>query len=113
MKKYLLLVILTLFTTIAFCQAATHGVTLSWGNPNTGTTTFNVYRSLTSGGEIAPPLATGLTVLTYADNTAVVGTKYFYTVTATVGGVESAPSLEVSAQIVLPNAPTNPAATIH
>lgn len=108
MKKLILLLLLAL---PASAQTIPHYVTLTWNWTGTGTATFNVYRGTTSGGETL--LAGGVIPMNYTDNTAVVGTKYFYTVTATVGGVESSPSTEVAAQIIVPPAPTNPATAIH
>ena len=93
-------------------QTVPHGVTLSWTWTGTGTPTYNVYRATATGAEAKPALVTGLTTLSYTDSTAAINTKYFYTVTATVGGVESGPSTEVSAQISVPGAPTNPGTAI-
>ena len=96
----------------ASAQSAPHGVTLSWSWTGTGTPTYNVYRATATGAEVKPALATGLTATTFTDSTAAINTKYFYTVTATVGGVESSPSPEVAAQIVVPTAPINPSTTV-
>ncbi len=98
---------------LAHAQVIQHGVTIAWTWTGTGSPTYNVYRATASGAEAAPALASGIAALTYNDATAAIGTKYYYTVTATVGGVESGPSSEVSAQIVLPNAPANPNAAVH
>jgi fibronectin type 3 domain-containing protein len=97
----------------AAAQTIQHGVNVSWSWSGTGTATYNVYRSTTSGAEAKPPIVSGITITTYNDSTAIIGTKYYYTVTATVGGVESVPSAEVSAQIVLPNPPTNPQTAVY
>jgi fibronectin type 3 domain-containing protein len=97
----------------AISQQIPHGVTLTWAWAGVGPTTFNVYRATASGAEAKPALASGLASPTYTDGTAVIGTKYFYTVTATAGGVESAPSAEVGAQIVQPPAPANPATAVY
>ena len=42
--------------------------------------TYNVYRGTTTGGESPTPIATGITVSSYTDNTAVNGTTYYYIV---------------------------------
>ena len=110
--KRILLLLLCLSISVS-AQVISHGITLTCTQSGTGTATFNVYRATTSGGETHPPLASGLSTCSYNDTTAVIGTKYFYTMTEVVGGIESAPSNEVSAQIVPPNAPTNPAASVH
>lgn len=109
LTKPLLMALLLLGSGVG--QTTQHGVTLSC----TGATgaTFSVYRSTTSGGETKPALASGLTSCAYNDTTIVLGTKYYYTMTQTVGGVESGPSNEASAQVVQPDAPTNPKATVY
>ena len=96
------------------CPAPTPGVPhvcLTWvASVSTGVTGYNVYRATAAGGEnYATPLNSApVTSVMYYDTTDVVGTTYYYTVTAIgTGGVMSAPSLEVSAQIpVPPSAPT-------
>jgi fibronectin type 3 domain-containing protein len=103
----------SLFEAGVFAQNVAHGVTLTWSWTGNGTPTFNVYRSTASGKEIQPALVTGVTTPTFNDGTAAINTTYYYTVTSVVGGIESAPSTEVSAQIVPPGAPTNPATAVH
>lgn len=98
---------------IAHGQVIPTGVILTWQWAGTGTPTYSVYRATVSGGETQPPLASGLAAMTYTDTTAVVGTKYYYTFTATVGGVQSDPSPEVAAQITMPTPPTNPATAVY
>ena len=105
--------VILLLATMAFGQQIPHGVILSWSWTGTGTPSYNVYRATVSGGETKPPLASGINPMTYTDATAVVNTQYWYTVTAVVGGVESAPSKEVGALITVPNAPTNPATSVY
>jgi hypothetical protein len=111
MKTALLVIALAAVVVVAFGQVVTHGVTLSC--TGVAGATFTFYRTTTAGTEAKPPLATGLATCQYEDTTAVVGTKYFYTATQTVGGVESGPSSEVSAQIIVPPNPTNPATATH
>jgi len=94
----------------AVAQTISHGVVLSCTGVVTGST-FNFYKATTSGAEAKPAIATGIATCNYTDTAVVIGTKYYYTMTETAGGVESAPSNEVSAQVVPPNAPTNPTAT--
>jgi fibronectin type 3 domain-containing protein len=97
------------------CPAPTPGsphVCLTWTASTTAGATYNVYRTTTSGAENyktplnTTPLAAGTTA--YYDATTAVGTTYYYTLAAVgTGGVLSAPTAEVSAQIpVPPNSPT-------
>jgi fibronectin type 3 domain-containing protein len=115
----ILVALLIIIASITFLVSPSHGqviptgVILTWQWAGTGTPTYSVYRSTVSGGETQPPLASGLTAMTYTDTTAVVGTKYYYTFTATVGGVQSDPSPEVAAQITMPTPPTNPATAVY
>lgn len=110
MKRTTALLVLVLAASALAQSAAPHGVRLAC--TGSAGATFNVYRATATGAEAKPPLATNLSSCAYDDTSAVIGTKYFYTMTQTVGGVESGPSQEVSAQIVLPTAPTNASATV-
>src|SRR5439155_681945 len=84
-------------------------VSLSW-NSVTGATSYSVYRSTTSGGETL--VQSGLTVTTYSDTGRTNGTTYFYEVTASNVGGESAKSAEASATPQAPPvAPTGLTAT--
>jgi len=104
--KYHILWLLVLLPSIgAAAQTAQHGVTLSC--TGIAGATFNIYRATTSKGEVKPPLASGLPSCAFTDTTVVSGTTYFYTATQVVGGIESAPSNEITAQISIPSAPTN------
>src|SRR5207245_697305 len=69
-------------------------VALSW-NSVTGAATYSVYRSTSSGGETL--LQAGLTSTTFTNTSLSNGTTYFYEVTASNVGGESARSSEVSA----------------
>ena len=79
-----------------------NSVALSWTGV-ADATTYSVLRGTTSGGETV--LQSGITGTTFTDSTAVNGTRYFYTITATNAGGTSDPSAEVKA------APTAVAAT--
>ncbi|MEA4848951.1 MAG: kelch repeat-containing protein [Clostridiaceae bacterium] len=70
-------------------------VDLAWGAV-TGATSYNVYRSTTSGGTYTQ-LATGVTGTAYTDSTVTNGTTYYYVVTAVFSGEESSYSNEASA----------------
>ena len=87
--------------------AATGGnaqVSLTW-TASTGATSYNIYRSTTSGGEGTTAYATSTTV-SYTDTAATNGTTYYYTVAAVNASGTSAQSTQASAT---PN-PTAPAA---
>ena len=84
---------LLLFTGLAIGQT-THKVTLTWADTlNPPGTTYNIKRSpgLCSGTPVFATMATAIAVKTYED-AAVTPGPYCYVVTATSGGVESAPS---------------------
>jgi hypothetical protein len=87
-------------------------VALDWTASRTATT-YNVYRSTSSGNETL--LATGIMTMSYIDKTVVNGMTYFYKVSAVNSSAESVLSREVSAtptgETTVPNAPTNPSAT--
>jgi fibronectin type 3 domain-containing protein len=112
MKRFITLALLALAVHAAG-QKIAHGVNLAWSWTGTGTATYNIYRATVSGGETKPALASGVATSTYSDTTAVVGQQYYYTVTAVVGGVESAPSTEVGALISVPPSPTSPSTTVY
>jgi len=76
-------------------------VNLSW-TAGAGSTSFNLYRGTSSGGESATPYLVGLASTAFADTNVVNGQTYFYTVTAinpALGG-ESPSSVEASAKPV-------------
>ena len=89
--------------------AGPHAVALTWGASDNATTSYNVYRSTTPGGEGTTPLATGITAKTYTDNTAANGTTYYYKVAGVNSIGAGIQSTEASAtpQNVAPTAPTN------
>ena len=96
MIKFFLAIILT---AIPVSAQATHSVTLAWVdalNPATGTT-YSIYRAtgLCSGTPVFSRIANAITLKTFVDTTVTPG-NYCYTVTASVGGVESSQSVGVN-----------------
>jgi fibronectin type 3 domain-containing protein len=86
-------------------SAANAQVNLTW-NASSGATAYYVKRSTTSGGpytQIATPTATS-----YADNSVINGTKYYYVVSAYNSYGQSANSAEVNATPVAPPPPAAP-----
>jgi hypothetical protein len=73
---------------------------LSW-QPISGAGYYNVYRSqVPGGGPGATYVALGSSgAPSYVDLTAQAGQPYYYVVTASSGGIESAPSNEASLQV--------------
>jgi len=89
----LLLALVFVFASLTFGQT-THKVTLTWADLlNPAGTTYSVYRAtgLCSGTPVFSKIASAIAVKTYEDSTVTAG-NYCYTVTATSGGMESAPS---------------------
>jgi len=81
--------------------AGNQQVSLNW-NASAGATSYNVGRSITSGGaysQIASPSATS-----YSDTSVTNGTTYYYVVAAVNSAGMSANSAEVSAKPVAPSA---------
>ncbi|HWE01716.1 MAG TPA: hypothetical protein VG326_04840 [Tepidisphaeraceae bacterium] len=89
---------------VPVATAGNGAVTLTWPAVM-GAVSYNVYRSLTPGGESASPFAAGIVSATYKDTSVTNGTKYYYEVSAVNGNAaltpplpsESALSKEVSA----------------
>ena len=75
-------------------------VALSW-TAVSGATSYNVYRSTASGGEVKINTS-AVTTTSYTDTGLTNGTQYFYEVTEVTGGVESGKSNEVSATPTAP-----------
>lgn len=69
--------------------------TLTW-TASAGATSYNVYRSLTSNGQGATPLASGVTTTSFIDSTVSFGTTYYYKVTAVNASGESVKSSEAN-----------------
>ena len=117
--RFLLLLLLSATAAAGQSPCGTHTPTpgvahvcLSWVASVTppAVASYNVYRSTTAGGEVysGAPLANVTTVF-YYDSTVTNGTTYYYTILAVgTGGVLSAPTPEVSALPVPPNAGTSP-----
>jgi fibronectin type 3 domain-containing protein len=87
-------------------------VTLSW-NAAAGATSYNIYRSMSPGGEGSTPYKTGVTATSFTDIGLTNGTTYYYQVSAVNSIGQSGKSAEVSAtpQLVAPPTPTGVAAT--
>jgi hypothetical protein len=71
-------------------------IVLAW-SVSSGATSYNIYRSLTPGGEGSAPYRTGITSTTFTDTGLMDGTKYYYTITAVDSAGQSSQSAEVSA----------------
>jgi hypothetical protein len=82
-------------------------MSLAW-NASSGATSYNIYRSLTPGGEGATAYKTGVTTTTFTDTGLTDGTTYYYKVTAVNSAGESGRSSEISAtpQATLPSIPS-------
>ena len=90
--------------------AATAGnaqVALTW-TASTGATTYNLKRSLTTGGPYTTTVATGITGLSALDSSPSNGTTYYYVVTAVNAAGESGISNEASATPQAPIPPNPP-----
>jgi predicted phage tail protein len=66
--------------------ASNKAVQLSWSAPasngGAAVTSYNVYRSTTTGAEGSTPIKTGVTTTSFTDNGLTNGTTYYYTVAA-------------------------------
>jgi len=82
-------------------------VGLTW-TASGGATTYNLYRSTSSGGEGTTPFVSGLTGTTYTDNSVTNGVTYYYTVAAVNAQGTSAQSAEASATPQVSNTVTDP-----
>jgi fibronectin type 3 domain-containing protein len=94
-------------------------VQLSWSAPasngSAAVTSYNIYRSTTTGGEGTTPVATAVTGTSFTDSPLTNGTTYYYTVAA-VNGVGAGPqSSEANATpqaaVTVPSAPQGLTAT--
>jgi endoglucanase len=75
-------------------------INLNW-NPLASATSYNVKRSLTSGGPYAT-IASGVTATSYPDNTVAGGTIFYYVVSAMVSGSETTDSAQATATTLSP-----------
>jgi hypothetical protein len=84
-----------------------HAVSLTWNDSIDASSSYNLYRSQTSGLYTTPlnasPLASGTT--SFTDSAVTPGT-YFYVATSVLNGAESIHSNEAKA-VILPAAPTS------
>lgn len=76
-------------------------INLNWSNVD-GATFYNIKRSTSSGGPYET-IETSVTEATYTDSNVLIGTKYYYLVTAENSSGESEPSNEASAVITIPD----------
>jgi fibronectin type 3 domain-containing protein len=76
-----------------------HHVSLEWNSSTTPGVKYYVYRRRKAVATFAKLNTTPLAVETYTDTTVTAGHTYIYEITAEIGGVESAPSNEVSVAI--------------
>ena len=81
--------------------APSHSAVLAW-QPVVSATGYNVYRGVVSGGPYTKLTATPLASPSYVDIAVIAGTKYYYTTTSIVGGVESGYSTQVPVTIPTP-----------
>ena len=79
-------------------SATNLAITLNW-SPSSAATGYNVYRSVTAGGEGGTPVAANVAATTYTDATAVYGTTYYYKVAAVDADGTSGLSNEASSTL--------------
>ncbi len=90
----------TISLTGAGVQTVSHTVSLSWAASTSTVTSYNVYRSNTTGVGYVKINIAAVTSVNYTDSTVQNGTTYFYVTTAVdSGGNESVFSNEASAVI--------------
>lgn len=90
-----------------------HQVSLTWATTS-GATSYNVYRSTTSGGPYSKVTPSGVPMPSFTNTGLTDGTTYYYVVTAVNSGGESGDSSQVSATptaVTAPAAPTGLTAT--
>ena len=76
-------------------KAGDGSVRLDW-DPALNAATYNILRGTTPGGELATPIASGITGFNYTDTGLTNGQAYYYKIVAVNGALQSPPSLEVS-----------------
>jgi fibronectin type 3 domain-containing protein len=88
--------------------AGSAGIALTWA-ASTGATSYNVFRSQTSGGEGTVPYSSNISSTAYTDKAVSAGSTYYYQVSAVNSVGQSAPSAEASAMVQAPaTAPATP-----
>lgn len=88
-------------TGLTAVNSNTGSVTLNWTPPSIGAATYNIYRSMTSGGEGATtPIKTGVTgtvqsngTVSYSDSSGVNNTTYYYEVSAVNANTNITPTI--------------------
>lgn len=105
MKLRCFLLFVLLSGSLAFAQNG-HGIALSWTQAS-GAASNNVYRATTSGGPFTQIYSSTTPITTYVDQTGVVGTEYWYAVTAVSSGQESAYDIDTTGIVYPPQPPTN------
>lgn len=80
--------------------APSHSVVLAWTPVSAAT--YNVYRASNATGATTKLNASPVSATYYQDLAVSAGQSYFYTTTSIVGGVESAPSVQVPVTIPTP-----------
>ena len=73
-------------------------IVLNW-NASPGASSYDIYRSTSSGGEGATPIQTGVTSTSFTDTSVTSGTTYYYEVTAVNLFGDSTDSSEVFASL--------------
>ena len=80
----------------ALKATAGSGQTVPSWSAVTGATSYDIYRSTTSGGEGTTPYQTGVTATTFTDTGLTNGTTYYYTVTAVNSSGQGSQSSQIS-----------------
>jgi hypothetical protein len=78
-------------------------IDLAWTAAGGTVTGYNILRGTSAGGESATPVATGVSVTTYADTTVTQGATYYYKVAAANSAGQGPLSNEVSAVALTPS----------
>lgn len=105
--KYIYVVMILFLALYTHASPPSKIVTLTWNASPTPSVTYNVYRSVITGSCFTTKIASGVSLLTYADSTVIAGTTYFYSVSAQNSGGEST-SCSNEVQIAVPTPPSPP-----
>jgi fibronectin type 3 domain-containing protein len=85
-------------TGVLASNAGKNALVVDWTDLLSPFESYTVRRATTSGGLFSiPPGGSGLATSRFVDENVIDGTTYYYTVTSTLGGIESAQTAEVSA----------------